>query len=992
MGASIKDGIVLGLGANLGNTIGRLITAPISAAGNAIKGFLDQSFAKGQNFEQFEASLKTIIGDAGKAKEAIADLSEFARTTPFELPELQTASRSLLAFGFESQKLIPTLKTVGDIASGVSIPIGELADIYGKARVQGRLFAEDINQLTGRGVPVIQELAKIFGVTDAEVRKLVESGKVGFPELEKAFNNLTGAGGKFFNQMENQSKTFAGQLSNFNDQFTKLQVDLFNALKPASTTVLDTFSKIVGRVGESEGIFKEINTAAEEFADTFKDNPELVKATSEATNTGIVSALKASGEIAQQLTGYLKENPQAIAQSINALKTFVELLGQGARFAVQISQLIPGAAGILGSEAGVDRSKLDARVETLKKIGPSAVGKNSLNVSEEDFTIEALRQLQEEERRARQVRSAIGQGRSPDRLDMITPQEASVDDFREAIRRGRKIGALPEPPKPKEKEEPPKPAPKPAPVTPKVDPDKIAEKAINRAIELEIKRSIEIAKLVRQGVLTQEQAEIEKLKATEKRIQAEITAETQKLKGQKGDEAEKTRRSILENNLKLAETQLAIEERYREAIRKGSEALQERLNNRSKELDLANGAISLEQEKLKLFDAQKSAIDGLIGSLDREKSIRESLAELDKTRLDAETSGIDIRIGNLERARGLVRDLQSGKLSADEAGAVRQDLASIGINANSSELQIAQQLNQLQQERQALELRSLEKQQELARKNLDFEQRRLELATRKAEIESRQAIESARLQSLQSQNQARQEGLSAQGNLLKARLDLKDASTAEEREAASARIKLAEQEIALANEKAGIARRSGDLAVSQAEQSRQNALEDLKAQEEKLRIQREQLGITQQTEKDRLLDSQRDRRFDGLRDTARLRSPLTQSGQGFATVPLISEVQWQSRFTNTTTIPISPALNRPVPAVPPAAPDAVTNPANVSGTISDVVPRLDKIIDLLKRPNVVQNNTINQSIGGGSEADILRKARVQTLETMRSVVEKIELI
>jgi len=52
--------------------------------------------------------------------------------------------------------------------------------------VQGRLFGEDINQLTGRGIPVIQELAKQFGVSESEVKKLVEQGKVGFPAATRS--------------------------------------------------------------------------------------------------------------------------------------------------------------------------------------------------------------------------------------------------------------------------------------------------------------------------------------------------------------------------------------------------------------------------------------------------------------------------------------------------------------------------------------------------------------------------------------------------------------------------------------------------------------------------------------------------------------------------------------------------------------------------------------------------------------------------------------
>ena len=65
---------------------------------------------------------------------------------------------------------------VGDIAAGTNQDFNELAVVFGKAKVQGRLFGEDINQLTGRGIPIIGEFAKQFGVAEGEVKKLVSEG------------------------------------------------------------------------------------------------------------------------------------------------------------------------------------------------------------------------------------------------------------------------------------------------------------------------------------------------------------------------------------------------------------------------------------------------------------------------------------------------------------------------------------------------------------------------------------------------------------------------------------------------------------------------------------------------------------------------------------------------------------------------------------------------------------------------------------------------
>lgn len=186
-------------------------------------------------FEQTSVAITTMVGDATNAKTLLSDLSAFASTTPFEFPELASAGKKLLAFGTSAGGIVPELRMLGDIAAGVGAPIGELAELYGKARVQGRLMAEDVNQFTGRGIPLIQELARQFGVSTSEVRGLVETGRVGFPNLERAFRSLTEQGGKFAGMTEAQSKTLSGLWSTLKDNAGA-------ALRGVSETLLREFN------------------------------------------------------------------------------------------------------------------------------------------------------------------------------------------------------------------------------------------------------------------------------------------------------------------------------------------------------------------------------------------------------------------------------------------------------------------------------------------------------------------------------------------------------------------------------------------------------------------------------------------------------------------------------------------------------------------------------------------------------------------------------
>ncbi|PSL06538.1 tape measure protein [Cecembia rubra] len=189
---------------------------------NAIGGFISEVARVRGEFQQLDISLETIIGNKEKADEVLARSVELAAKTPFSLTDVGNATKQLLAYGTSTESVTDTLRRLGDVSAGLSIPLNDLTYLYGTTRVQGRLFAQDLQQFVGRGIPLTAELAKQFGVAESEVKELVSQGKVGFKEVEIAINNLTDEGGIFFNLMEKQSASITGKLSNLGDAFDRM--------------------------------------------------------------------------------------------------------------------------------------------------------------------------------------------------------------------------------------------------------------------------------------------------------------------------------------------------------------------------------------------------------------------------------------------------------------------------------------------------------------------------------------------------------------------------------------------------------------------------------------------------------------------------------------------------------------------------------------------------------------------------------------------------
>ncbi len=183
--------------------------------GGAVAGFVNKLVSVRGEFQQLEIAFGTMLKSADKAQGLITQLADTAAKTPFDLQGVTQGAKQLLAYGVAAEDINDKLLMLGDIASGLSLPLGDLVYLYGTTMTQGRVYTRDMIQFMGRGIPLAEELAKQFGVTKDKVSELVTAGKVGAKEFEQAMQSMRT--NRFNNLMEEQSKSLTGQISNIED-------------------------------------------------------------------------------------------------------------------------------------------------------------------------------------------------------------------------------------------------------------------------------------------------------------------------------------------------------------------------------------------------------------------------------------------------------------------------------------------------------------------------------------------------------------------------------------------------------------------------------------------------------------------------------------------------------------------------------------------------------------------------------------------------------
>lgn len=251
--------------------------------------------------EQAAISFETMLGSATKADRFLRELQKFAAETPFEFPELQTAASSLISAGIEADKVIPIMRTLGDVTSGMgtgSEGVKRATIALQQMSAAGRITGEDLNQLRDAGIPVYDLLSKATGKSKEEVVKLAQAGKLGKKELGQMMEALESGKGleRFSGLMEKQSHSLAGMWSTLKDTLGQglagimsnalpLLKDGLNGITSVAAGFFGWFAKNQGSIsrlfktaGTTAGVFGRIIAAVfGSFTDSLGDGTSSVK-------------------------------------------------------------------------------------------------------------------------------------------------------------------------------------------------------------------------------------------------------------------------------------------------------------------------------------------------------------------------------------------------------------------------------------------------------------------------------------------------------------------------------------------------------------------------------------------------------------------------------------------------------------------------------------------------------------------------------------------
>lgn len=215
-----------------------------------VKNVADEVLTLWWNLEQAEVAFTTMLWSGEEATKMLKDLTNFAKKTPFELTWIRDNAKQLLWMWIEAEKIIPTLKSLGDVSAWLSIDLSRVALNYGQVRSQGKLTWRELRDFMIQWVPLLDELSKNLGKTTTEIQDMISKGLITFPMVEEAFKTMTSEGGRFADLMDKQSQTYQGMVSNLHDSFTSIKESIWRAILPILERILPIIANIVEKIAD----------------------------------------------------------------------------------------------------------------------------------------------------------------------------------------------------------------------------------------------------------------------------------------------------------------------------------------------------------------------------------------------------------------------------------------------------------------------------------------------------------------------------------------------------------------------------------------------------------------------------------------------------------------------------------------------------------------------------------------------------------------------
>lgn len=267
------------------NFVANIVTQAFNSITHSVTGFIQGAVGAVKEIQNLEITLESLIAreyvqagaadnvsDALKlvgnaADDVMLKIKDISVISPFEYKQIVSTFTMSMQFGQTSEAALELTQAITDLAAvnkGIPGVLQRVTYNFSQMAMLNRITTRDVKDLRMAGLDMAKVFEEELGMSIKEVDDALQSGKMQFDEVNKAFvefskRNYGGAAAK-------AATTLDGLISTFNDIMFFLSADIFkpviDRLTVAANEILGVFQGVI-----DSGIFKWVGAAMDVAAE-----------------------------------------------------------------------------------------------------------------------------------------------------------------------------------------------------------------------------------------------------------------------------------------------------------------------------------------------------------------------------------------------------------------------------------------------------------------------------------------------------------------------------------------------------------------------------------------------------------------------------------------------------------------------------------------------------------------------------------------------------
>lgn len=211
----------------------------------ALKNLYNQMVAIRSQFQAADVAIQTMLGNKEKADALLMQVREYAKISPLEFGDITAATKMMVGFNIEAEKVPRYIQAIGDISMGNKQNFNSLTLAFSQMSATGKLMGQDLLQMINAGFNPLTEMANQTGKSVSQLKEEMSKGAISAEMVQEAFIKATSEGGKFFQMSEKGSQTIQGQLSMMQDAIDAAFNEVGQKTEGIIMTSIQTTTKLI---------------------------------------------------------------------------------------------------------------------------------------------------------------------------------------------------------------------------------------------------------------------------------------------------------------------------------------------------------------------------------------------------------------------------------------------------------------------------------------------------------------------------------------------------------------------------------------------------------------------------------------------------------------------------------------------------------------------------------------------------------------------------